>query len=329
MLIKNKTINKQKWLNLLEKSDYSSPFQTLKFHTFFNSIEGFSADVIAIEEDDEYKALVVVTIQKEKGIKGVFSKRGIIYGGPLLIETKAEYLNQFFSGIQNYYKKKLIYIETRNYFDYSIYKDRFLESNFKYTPWLNFHLDSSDFVAMKKTMSSSRLRQVKKAIKNGATWKEAESLEDVKSFYQILSNLYTSKIKKPLFDIAFFIKLYEDNLAKYLLVYHEGKVIGGIVCLILPDKAIYEFYVCGLDYENRNQYPSVMATWGAMEYATQHSIPLFDFMGAGSPDEAYGVREFKSRFGGQQVEHGRFINILNPFLYKLGLIGLNILSKMK
>jgi len=84
-----------------------------------------------------------------------------------------------------------------------------------------------------------------------------------------------------------------------------------------------------LDSEYKNQFPSIMATWAAIEYANENNIPLFDFMGAGNPNEAYGVREFKSRFGGEQVEHGRYLNILNPFLYKIGEIGLNVLSKLK
>ena len=50
-------------------------------------------------------------------------------------------------------------------------------------------------------------------------------------------------------------------------------------------------------------------------------------MGAGKPDKAYGVRNYKLAFGGDLAEHGRFINILNPILYKLGKIGIKLLSK--
>jgi len=50
-------------------------------------------------------------------------------------------------------------------------------------------------------------------------------------------------------------------------------------------------------------------------------------MGAGKPDEDYGVREFKSKFGGELVNYGRFIRINNPFYYKLGELGLKILYK--
>jgi len=325
----NKELSRVKWLNLLDKSQYSNPFQTQEFLNFYNCIDGFSADVFALEENNEYKALVLVTIQKEKGIKGYFSRRGIIYGGPVFFNCSNNCLDTFLERIFSYYRRKLIYIESRNNFDYSTFKTQFVKLGFEYIPWLNFHLDTSELTSMKKSMSSSKLRQIKKAIKKGAYWEEAKSEEEVHSFYKILSNLYKTKVKKPLFSEDFFIEFYKKNIGKYLLVYSENKVIGGIVCPIYKDKVIYEMYVCGLDQEYRDMYPSSMATWAAMEYATQNNIALFDFMGAGSPDEAYGVREFKSRFGGLQVEHGRYIKIINPFLYKLGAVGVKVLAKIK
>ena len=329
-IIKNTEISTEKWNMLLGASPYSSPFQTPQFLEFFNAVENCSADVFAIDDGGEYKALVVLTIQKEQGIKSYFSRRGIIYGGPLVIENGQDHLEKLLNEIVQFYKSKMIYIETRNYFDYSLFKTQFKNTKFNYIPWLNFQLDtSSEIGVIKKSMSSSRLRQVKKALKNGAVWKEAESIEDVAAFYEILLDLYQNKIKKPLFPKEFFYEFYKQRTGKYLLVYYEDKVIGGIICPIISGKTIYEFYVCGLDSEYKNQFPSVMATWAAIEYANLNNIPLFDFMGAGNPDEGYGVREFKSRFGGRQVEHGRYLKILNPFLYRIGKIGLNVLSKIK
>ena len=52
-------------------------------------------------------------------------------------------------------------------------------------------------------------------------------------------------------------------------------------------------------------------------------------MGAGKPDDSYGVREFKAKFGGQLVEHGRFQNIINPFLYEVGKLGVKIMKNLR
>ncbi len=328
-ILKNEEINDKRWIKLYNDCSFSSPFQTPTFFNFFHSLDDFSADVFAVEEGEELTSLVVVTIQKEKGIKGFFSRRGIVYGGLLIANKSKESIKYLLKSVIKYYSGKLIYLEFRNYFDYTSVHDSILASGFEFIPWLNFHLDIAAPELMLKNMSSSRARQIKKVIKSGVKWQEAQSEKEVNSFYEILEDLYVNKIKKPLFPKQFFLDFYRQNIGKYLLIYFEEKVIGGIMCPILEGKAIYEFYVCGLDTEYKNQYPSVMATWAAMEYASINNIPLFDFMGAGSPAEEYGVREFKSRFGGRQVEHGRYLRIINPLLYKIGIVGLKVLSKIK
>jgi lipid II:glycine glycyltransferase (peptidoglycan interpeptide bridge formation enzyme) len=49
-------------------------------------------------------------------------------------------------------------------------------------------------------------------------------------------------------------------------------------------------------------------------------------MGAGKPDEPYGVRDFKAEFGGELVERGRFLCIRKPLLYKIGTLGVKWLK---
>ena len=326
-LLTNKQVNLEQWRNLLLRSPNASPFQSPEYYKLFSESKGFGAEVFAVENNGALTALVVVSIQKESGIKAQFSKRGIIYGGPLLSDASStEFLLQ---AVRKYFKNKLIYLETRNFSDYAPYQSVIESLGWKYEPWLNYHLLCDEAQSVQRRMSSSRWRQIKQAVKNGSQWKESKSLDEVRDFYSILEALYKEKIKKPLLPFSFFQDLLERDLAKYLLVYVEDKVVGGIVCPILDQQKIFEFYVCGLDAEYRNHYPSVMATYAAMEYALQNGIALFDFMGAGSPDEAYGVREFKSRFGGEEVEHGRFIFILNPTMYSIGKIGLKILAKKK
>ncbi|MCH7973680.1 MAG: hypothetical protein IH949_07305 [Bacteroidetes bacterium] len=60
-----------------------------------------------------------------------------------------------------------------------------------------------------------------------------------------------------------------------------------------------------------------------------NNLKYFDFMGAGKPTDTYGVREFKSKFGGELVNYGRFVNINNPFLFKVGKIGLHLLGLIR
>ncbi len=312
------------WDTLVRTSPYSTPFQTIEFYRLFNSVPGLSATAIAITNSGLLLALAVVTLQKEQGIKGYFSRRAIIYGGPLFNNDHPEGLELLLEQISIKIKGKAIYLESRNFSDYSSCKNVFYQFGFKYVPWLNFKLATEDLESMTKAASNSRIRQIRKAIKGGVTWGEARNHDEVMSFYEILSVLYRRKIGKPLFPLEFFKNFFDSGIGKYLLIWYNNKLIGGIMCPILKGKTIYELYVCGLDEDYKEQYPSVMATWAAMEYANQNNIPLFDFMGAGEPENQYGVREFKARFGGELIEYGRFLKINNHFLYNLGKLGLKV-----
>jgi lipid II:glycine glycyltransferase (peptidoglycan interpeptide bridge formation enzyme) len=72
-----------------------------------------------------------------------------------------------------------------------------------------------------------------------------------------------------------------------------------------------------------------MANYAAIRYAADNGFDRYDMMGAGSPKEDYGVRDFKAQFGGTLVEHGRFLHINNQIIYYLGKHVLKILNVIK
>ena len=329
-LLKNQEISSEGWSTLITISPYSSIFQSQLFYDLCNEVPGISADAFALEEDKNLIALCVVILLKEPGIKGYFSRRAIVYGGPVLKEKDSEScLEYLITSVTNEFIKKSIYIEIRNLNNYDIVQDVFLRNGWKYIPYQNFHVDCSDKMQLYNRLGNNRKREIKKAINSGVTIKEAEDISEISEFYIILQKLYNQKIKKPLFSKKFFEMIFIKEFGKYFLVIYDKKIIGGIICPILKGKYIYEFYVCGQDEEYKEQYPSTMATWAAMEFANNNHIPIFDFMGAGIKGLDYGVRDYKSRFGGELVEYGRFIKIANPILYKIGRFVLKFIKLIK
>lgn len=327
-IIINDNVNRLEWKEFLSGNCYESAFQSPEFYDLFNSVKTLGAEVLAIVSEGSIKALCLITLQGGSGIKGFLTRRAIIYGGPLFDPEYPECLDYLLRQISNKFSN-VIYIESRNLSSYNNLKPLFKRQGFRYVPYLNFVVRTSDLISVSNSISNSRMRQIKKAFKSSVTWKEASNEQDIIYFYQILSDLYKYKIRKPLLPQEFFIEFYRRNLGRYLLVWFNHKIIGGIMCPVLGRKAIYEFYVCGLDSDFREQYPSVMATWAAIEYANQNNIEIFDFMGAGKPEEEYGVREFKSKFGGELVEYGRFVKICRPIMYKIGKLGIQISGFLK
>ena len=317
---------------LIANSPTTNIFQTKSMYLFWEKIKNHQPFFYsAIDDKNEILLVISGVIINEGGIKAGLTKRAIIFGGPLISENPMaiDALSSVIESINQDLKKKAIYLESRNLVDFSKFQSIFEKNGWNYHKHLNFHVDCRDIDYMKKRMSKSKMRQINKSLSTGAEIIEGQNLEDIKSFYEILDNLYKTKVKTPLPDFEFFKHFYTSEIGKYFLIKYNGKIIGGIMCPILLDKVIYEWYVCGLDGEIKNIYPSILATWAAMDYASQKGISRFDFMGAGAPDKDYGVREFKSKFGGEQVEYGRFLKIFKPALYNLGKTGVKILKSIK
>ena len=307
-------------------------FQTEAAYLFFASLPTMMRPfAYGVAEDGVLKGVVVgfVTVEQSRW-RQFFTRRAIINGGPLLAEDiSTEALRLLLQRLREEVSKEAIYIEMRNFHDYSRWKDRFEACGFAYQPHLNFHLDCSEEAVIQCNMHESRRRQVRKGLASGAVIEEAKTEQEVRDFYRILEQLYRRKVKTPLFGLEFFLAFFRQEWGKYLLVKYEGKVIGGMMCPILEGRTIYEWYVCGLDEPYREQHPSVLATYAAMQYAAEHGLPRFDFMGAGKPGEDYGVRAFKAQMGGQLVEHGRFLLIAKPLLYRIGVLGVAWLRRKR
>ena len=321
-------INKQQWQLLIQQSATATWFQTPEAYEFYASLPAeMQPFALGVENQGELRAVCVGYVTQEpNAIKQYLTCRAIVVGGPVIAnDATDEEVAALLKAVRRL-GDKAIYVETRNFNDYSRWKSVFEANGFAYQLHLNFHVDCTQD-SMLAAMSESRRRQIKKAIKSGVEIVEAQSQSDVIVYYEILKDLYRNKVKTPLFPLEFFMNFFDNSFGKYFLVKYENKIIGGIMCPILNDRTIYEWFVCDMDEQYKNQYPSVMATYAAIEYAKENGIARFDFMGAGKPNEAYGVRDFKARFGGEQLEHGRFLCVRKPLLYEIGKLGVKILKK--
>ena len=220
-----------------------------------------------------------------------------------------------------------IYIESRNFHDYSKWRNIFEANGFAYQPHLNFHVDTSSVEVVDNNLGKSRKRDIRTTIREGVTPVMQPTIEQVREYYQILHTLYTTKVKTPLFSWHFFEQLYHTEHARFILTEYQGRIIGGTVCVELHSRALYEWFACGEDGVYNHIYPSCYATYLGIKYSAESGCKIFDMMGAGKPDEAYGVRDFKAKFGGELVEYGRFLYIRKPLLYWIGKMGVKLLKK--
>ena len=313
-------IDRQQWSELVRTSETGTWFQSPEAYDFFASLpELMEPFVYGVERAEKLCAVCVGYVTKEPNpIKQFFTRRAIIIGGVAVAANGAkEDIVILLNYVRKELKPKSIYIETRNFNDFSPWKEAFEAAGFVYKPHLNFHVDPAT-----NNLSDNRKRQLKKS---DAVVSEGVSELEIREWYEVLSELYRTKVKTPLWPIDFFLEAYRQGIAKFLLVKHEGRIIGGSM-VVADERTVYEWFECGLNAECKDQYPSVMATWGGIQLAHQSGCTRYDMMGAGEPGVPYGVRDFKAEFGGQMVEHGRFLCVCKPMLYRLGVCVVKILK---
>ena len=327
----------------------------------------FEPLVLAAYEDDKMCGVLLgVFIHEREGIGKHLSSRFVVYGGPLLTgnsDQQNKCLKSLLKALIIQTKNKALFTQFRNFFSWNDYLDIFEKHGFMLLERMNYIIqiqgagnqgpgkmkseirnpksEANTRKSVLKNMSEGRSRQITKSLANGAEIIEPENMEQLREFYNILFKLYRYKVRKPLADWSFFEHFYQQTLKSLnadttecspgiiRLVKYEGRIIGGILAPTFENKCIYEWYVCGLDKEYKEQYPSVLATWAAIEYAINNNFSCFDFMGVGVPDTPYGVRDFKARFGGELVNYGRLTRINNPFLYNIAELGYNILALLR
>jgi CelD/BcsL family acetyltransferase involved in cellulose biosynthesis len=326
------------WRTFYEREPGCPVFQSPHFATYMAGTPGFQPIAVGVQDERGHlMGLMLACVQREPGLKRRFSARSIVNGGPVISgeagPRRAEVLALLIEAYERNLPHDVIYTEVRNFGDRQSDAGGFLVAGFRYEDHWNFLVDlNPDPEEVFKRVHATKRRQIRKALKSGATVDGEPSAEDLNRLHAILRDLYRNRVGKPLPAESFLLDFCRSgqggSCGKVFVVKDGSRVIGGIVCPITRGETIYEWYVCG-DRRHDSLFPSLLATWAPIEWGCRNGLKTFDFMGAGKPGEAYGVREFKKNFNGRLVNYGRFRKVHRPAFMAIGRMGLAVLRRVK
>lgn len=214
-------------------------------------------------------------------------------------------------------------IEFRN-LNNSMFGYRFFRNN-NYFPvnWLRVRNSLHGMKNVEDRFSPSRIRQIKKGLKNGAKVEEAHTVEEIRDFSRMLHKVYSSRIRRYFPANDFFrhmnSMLIRGKQAKIFIVKYKEKIIGGAVC-IYSEESAFLWFSGGMRKTYALQYPGILAVWKALEDAHQRGFRHMEFMDVGLPFRKHGYRDFVLRFGGKQSSTRRWFRVswtwLNNLLVK-------------
>jgi lipid II:glycine glycyltransferase (peptidoglycan interpeptide bridge formation enzyme) len=116
-------------------------------------------------------------------------------------------------------------------------------------------------------------------------------------------------------------------MVKFLLAWIGNDPVAGSAELVYKD-TIYGWYG-GVDRGYSSYVPSEMLMWHILQWGAENGYRLYDFGGAGKPDEAYGVRDFKAKFGGELVCYGRNTRVHAPTRLAMSKVGYQLYRNLK
>jgi len=327
----NENPEREKWDAFVFQHPNGTIFQTSLMFDVYQATPFNNAGVIALEDNKgAILALMVYVLIKEPGIKSFFSTRAIVTGGPLVKDNDLKYTKL----LLNNYKKKIkkanpIYTEIRNLFDTSGIREGISSEKFDYQDHLTIHMDLTKSVhELEMAMHKKRASNIRRSIKKNVITKEILLPEDIKAGYQIIKDTY-DRIGLPSPQPDLFLnaaKILKTNI-KFFAAYLDDKIIGCRIYLVYKH-IIYDWYAGG-NLEYSGYHPNDLLPWNMMLWAKENNFKIYDFAGAGKPNKAYSVRDYKLKFGGQLLSFGRYQYIHKPVLYQLGVLGMSVYRYIK
>jgi len=322
-------------LNKLEQFVCHHPhgnfFQSIKAFHFFQVIDNYDPIlIVALDGKEIIASLLAIVIREGNGLKGFFSSRCIVWGGPLVKDETPEVYSIILSKFNKIAKKKAIYTQFRNFSDLSSVKENFNKQDWFFEEHLNIIVDisKSDDVLWKE-VHSKRRNEIRRAEKEGTSFKILESRDEFDATYYILKEVY-DRAKLPFPEINFFETAYDilapDHFKIFLAINNE-KIIGTMYTLCFKD-IMYDWYA-GSYHAYYKNYPNDLIPWKVFLWGKENGFKKFDFGGAGKPNIPYGVRDYKKKFGGEFVNYGRFEKIHKHLLFQFGRLGLKVWQKLK
>ena len=325
-ILKYNEINRAQWSSFVHQHHKGNVFQTPEMYDVYMQTPGYAPQVLGLVHDKQLIGLLLWVVIREKGIKAKFSARSIIHGAPLVKDDKPEYIAVLLETYDQQREKGIIYTQIRNYFEMLTVNDVFQKYGYRFKSHLNFIISLDSVDAVWNRIGKGRIKQIKKAEKNGLYVEVYEPGKIDEDFliqgYNIIQSVY-QHAKLPLVDIE---QLYAVNRQKLLVLFVVRDVVGNMLGCRFG--LLYNNSITLIRQQNKNQNKKESALI-CLKWGIENGYTTFDYGGAGEPNKPYGVRTFKQQMGGLLVNHGRYEKVHRHMMYFIGVIAIKILRILK
>ena len=327
-------IEKDKRIEFVSNHPYGNIFQTPEMAEVYKQTKNYEPIILAVVDNmgEIFAILQAVVIKEIGGRLGSVSNRSVIQGGPLLIEDENTItavkilMDQYDKIAQN----KALYTQIRTMWDTSNISSFLNSMGYECEERLNFLIDlNRPEDEIWRDIHKSRRKGINRAANKGIVIEEMQDKTLIPIFYGILKETYKNA-GIPLADISLIQSAFELLFPKHMATFYLAKYGDGYVgarVVLNYNGLIYDWYA-GATSAYLSFYINEALVWHILKEGANSNYHTFDFGGAGKPNEEYGVREFKRRFGGKIVNSRRYTKVYSPIKMKIAETGFKLYKKV-
>ena len=328
-----RALEQERWSAFVNHHPDGRIFHTPEMHRVFAETRGHRPEVWAtLDEAGEIRALITpVAIDTLRRLLRALTTRVVAFAGPL-VEGGAgerEALHALLDTYRHRTRRRVLYTEIRHLVDAEDLAPVLAACGFDHERHLNFLVDlTAPEDALWQRVAPSARRNVRRAQREGVAVGEVADPTRVAGGYEVLREVYR-RIRVPLPDRTLFEAavrvLGPLGRMKFLTASLGHRTIGVLTLLLY--KGVATYWYTGTLRAFASCRAGDLLTWHAIVSARRAGCRELDFGGAGRPDEPYGVRDFKAKYGGRLVDFGRERWVPSPARLRAATVGYELMRR--
>ena len=330
------SVEEEIWRDFLKANPQSNIFHTPEMFEVFNQAQGYKPDswFILNRSNNLLAIFLPVYVTLFDGLLKRFTTRAVSFGS-ILYEPGSEGENAIKFLLEKYCKKingQILFTELRNLSDQNEIQGILNDCGYYYEDHLNYLINlNCSAEDLLKSFGKRTRKRIRRALKQQKVIvKDLENFDELELSYKLINKSYSSA-NVPLADFSLFKAAFDilspKGMVKFLVSWVDDTAVAASAELIYKD-TIYGWYG-GVDRGFSEFVPNELLMWHILKWGAENGFRLYDFGGAGKPDEEYGVRDFKAKFGGELVCYGRNTLIHAPIRLAVSKFGYEIYRRLR
>lgn len=323
------------WRGFVDRHPHGNVFHTPEMFAVFDRAEGHDPELWAVLDGacDVLALMTPVHVTLSRGLMQRLTTRSIAYGSVLCRDDPRgrDALRLLLTNYAEETRHRSLFTELRNLHDLGDLRGSLEGCGYVYEDHLDYLLDlDRPAEVILEGIGRKTRKAIRKGLRDGHVHvTEVADRSELADLYELLRQTY-GNARVPLADRSLFEAasdvLGPRGMVKLFLARVQGAPAACSVELRYKD-VIYGWYG-GTDRAYGRYIPNEMLTWHVLEWGAGSDARTYDFGGAGRPGEAYGVRDFKAKFGGELVSFGRYVRVHSPNRLRLSRLGYRLYQRI-